>query len=213
MEAGRAHGRGLVVGRPLSRPEVRFVPRQRRHLLCRLLGTVTTRSVARASLLASPVLVVLFFTLASTPALAASSVPACGHANVNNPGHHYGLIKNGCLPTQSVPPPPVPVPTPGPTLKSPPAVVGDPAGSVPGGIPNPGAAALPAPTIITALPASASNPQLSLATRPSSAPAVENNIWVVMALLVIMVVLWLLLLARFSARALRLRMGLAPVPA
>jgi hypothetical protein len=164
-------------------------------------------------LLASPVLLVLFFTLAPTSALAASSVPACGHANVNNPGHHYGLIKNGCLPTQSVPPPPVPVPTPGPTLKPPPAVVGDPVGNVPGATRSPGAAALAAPTIITALPASASSPQLSLTTSPSSAPAAEDNIWLLMALLVIMVALWLLLVARFSARTLRLRTRQVPVPA
>src|SRR2546428_11684406 len=54
--------------------------------------------VARACLLASSSIVVLPLVLAPAPVFAATSVPACGHANVNNPGHHYGLIKNGCLP-------------------------------------------------------------------------------------------------------------------
>lgn len=164
-------------------------------------------------MLASPVLVALFFTLAPTSVLAAASTPACGHANMNNPGHHYGLIKNGCLPTQSPIPAPVPVPTSHSTPKPPPVVVSDPPRTVPVGTPSAGLVAPAIPDIITVLPVSASDPQLSRSTSPSNSPAVDYNIWVVMALLLIMVVLWLVLVGRISAKALGLRMRQVPVPA
>src|SRR5258707_4434872 len=65
-------------------------------------------------------IVAFLLALAPTSALAAHSPqPACGHANLDNPGNHYGLIKNGCLPRSPTPPAPTPISTPIQTPASP----------------------------------------------------------------------------------------------
>jgi len=68
----------------------------------------------RSRLLACSSFAILVVALAPAPVLAATSSPACSHANLNNPGHHYGLIKNGCLLQPSPPPAPVPTAHPAP---------------------------------------------------------------------------------------------------
>lgn len=167
--------------------------------------------VARASLLASPVLVVLMVVLMPMSALAASSVPACGHANLNNPGHHYGLIKNGCVATPSGGPSPAPAPTPAPKL--PPVAVGNTARNAPAATSAGTAVAHAIPVVITPLRATAVNPELRASSRPANAPADDRDLWVVIALLPFMLVLWLLLLGIASANALQRRKRSMPVPA
>lgn len=71
----------------------------------------------RARVLACLSLAFLALALAPAPALAATQGPECGHANLDNPGNHYGLIKNGCL---VQPPPPQPPPTQAPPPSQPP---------------------------------------------------------------------------------------------
>src|SRR3989441_4102414 len=154
--------------------------------------------VARACRLASPGLVVLLLVLAPTPGFAATSVPACGHANVDNPGHHYGLIKNGCLSGTPRPPAPTPAPTLAPkpdagvvgnaiqNLSSAKASGSDPTDLIP---------PAPAPPPITVVnPLAASDP------KPVTAPSGDRNLWVVMALLPIILVILLLFAARTATR-------------
>jgi hypothetical protein len=159
--------------------------------------------VARACFLASFGLVAFAFALAPT-SVAASSVPACGHANVNNPGHHYGLIKNGCLPGLAVKPSPSPAPAP----KPPAAPVANPIPNIPSGakstIPGQARSIAVEPSPTTAL-----QPAGSLS--PVAAPAGDRNLWVVTGLLPIMLGLWLLLVAGASAKALRRHRPAAPV--
>src|SRR5256885_8768503 len=65
-------------------------------------------------------IVAFLLAIAPTSALAAPSTqPACGHANLDNPGNHYGLIKNGCLLRSPTPPAPTPISTPVQTSASP----------------------------------------------------------------------------------------------
>ena len=170
----------------------------------RLAATVNGGSaVARACLLASFGLVAFAFALAPT-SVAASSVPACGHANVNNPGHHYGLIKNGCLPGLPVKPSPSPAPAP----KPPAAPVANPIPNIPSGAKStiPGQARS---TAVEPSPTSALQPAGALS--PVAAPAGDRNLWVVTGLLPIMLGLWLLLVAGASAKALRRHRPAAPV--
>jgi len=68
----------------------------------------------RGRLLACSSVAILTVALGTPAVLASTLAPACGHANLNNPGNHYGLIKNGCV-QQPPPPSPSPVPPPPPT--------------------------------------------------------------------------------------------------
>jgi hypothetical protein len=137
--------------------------------------------------LLAPAIAVCSFGLAPMPALAA---PSCGHANLHNPGHHYGLYKNGCIPLPPAPkPPPVKPPVPGhhPPPNSPPignspalkltqaAAAGlgfQPFFTVPGGV--------------------------ELGTQGP-----DRNLWVIEALLPVLLVIWLMLVA--GARSFRMR--------
>jgi hypothetical protein len=114
----------------------------------------------------------------------AAAAPSCGHANLNNPGHHYGLYKNGCIPTPPKPPPirpPVPGQNP-PITRNTPAVkltqaaaaglAFQPLFRVPGGV--------------------------DLGTQGS-----DRNLWVIEALLPVLLTIWLMLLA--GARSFKMR--------
>lgn len=70
----------------------------------------------------------LAIALGTTSVLASTPLPACGHANLNNPGNHYGLLKNGCL-HQPPPPPRAPSPSPVPPPPPPPAAHPSPSAS------------------------------------------------------------------------------------
>src|SRR6185312_13521719 len=59
--------------------------------------------VTRKGLWALAPFVVSLLALAPAPVLA-----GCENANLNNPGHHYGLYKNGCLQLPVVTPTPAP---------------------------------------------------------------------------------------------------------
>lgn len=171
--------------------------------------------IIRACLLACASLVVLAIALVPTPVLAATPSPACAHANLDNPGHHYGLIKNGCLGTPSPAPPaphPAPAPTPNPVSSG-----------VSGGVPatvHPVAPVIPrmsmpteavppdttpAPLIVT------SPPQ---ATEPANASVQSNDRkpWVVIGLLGSALLL-LLLIALAVSGYLRRRQQGANAPA
>lgn len=181
-------------------------------------------TTARARLLVVPLLAISFSLLASLPATAAASVPACGHANTDNPGHHYGLIKNGCLPT-SVPPSPAPVPTPVPAPVPTPVATHSPGQTVPGQatVParttpaagTPGNQFLPAiAPAITATPGPASHPQVIASTVPATEQSPDFILWLTLALLVAMVAIWLFLIGRATAQAVRKRrMGIGTVAA
>ena len=169
----------------------------------RLAATVSGGSaVARACLLASFGLVAFAFALAPT-SVAASSVPACGHANVNNPGHHYGLIKNGCLPGLAVKPSPAPAP------KPPAAPVANPIPNIPSSSQSSTKPVHARSIAVEPSPTSALQPAGALS--PVAAPAGDRNLWVVTGLLPIMLGLWLLLVAGASAKALRRHRPAAPV--
>ena len=161
--------------------------------------------VARAYLLASSGLVAFAFALAPTSILAAGSVPACGHANVSNPGHHYGLIKNGCLPGRPVTPSPSSAPAP----KPPPAPVAKTIPNVPSGAKSSGTPVQAISAAVKPSPTTALQPAGSL--DPATAPADDRYLWLVTVLLPIMLGLWLLLVAGASAKALRRRRQAAPV--
>jgi len=137
--------------------------------------------------------------LAPAPALA-----GCENANLNNPGHHYGLYKNGCLPLPVVTPTPAPAPTPKPKPK--------PVKHVPG-------------THVVTTPLSTSvkpNQSDGLSTLtlpiinppPTTVPVAENlndsNLWLISALLPTLLVLWLLIAARTLTEGLRRRRRAAP---
>ncbi len=164
--------------------------------------------VGRARLLASSSLALLFFAVAPTAALASSAGPACGHANANNPGHHYGLIKNGCWPASA----PKPVPSPVPTPKLPPSAI-----TPPGHVAvAPSPASTPAavvPAAVTPSSTGAITPALRGAKQPGSVAAIDRNLWVVTALLPTLLVIWLLLAGRIAARNLRPRPAPAKVTA
>lgn len=138
-------------------------------------------SAVRACLLA-PAIAVCTFGLAPVPALAA---PSCGHANLHNPGHHYGLYKNGCIPPPAPKPPPVKPPVPGhhpplggnsPAVKLTEAAAAglgfQPFFRVPGGV-------------------------------ESGTQGPDRNLWLIEALLPALLVIWLMLLA--GARSFRMR--------
>ncbi len=160
--------------------------------------------MARACLLASPGLVAFVVALSPTPILAASSGPACGHANVSNPGHHYGLIKNGCMPSRPV----TPSPSSAPASNPPPAGVGNTARQIISGAPL---SSTPAHAIRASEPSPAIAIKSVGAVDPANAPSGDRNLWVVMALLPTMLALWVLLVVGASASALHRLRQAAPV--
>jgi hypothetical protein len=131
----------------------------------------------------APAIAVCSFGLAPLTALAA---PSCGHANLHNPGHHYGLYKNGCIPPPPAhKPPPVKPPVPGRNRP-----------------PNGNA-----PAVKLTQAAAAGLPFQPFFTVPGGvelgAQGPDRNLWVIEALLPALLVIWLMLLA--GARSFRLR--------
>jgi hypothetical protein len=163
--------------------------------------------VGGARLLASSSLALLLFVVAPTAALASSTGPACGHANANNPGHHYGLIKNGCWPASA----PKPVLSPVPAPKLPPTAV-TPPGHVSVATPPASKPAAVVPAALTPSSTGAIAPALR-SSKPGNVPAIDHNLWVVTALLPSLLVIWLLLAGRVAAGNLRPRPAPAKVTA
>lgn len=132
--------------------------------------------------------------LFSAAAFIPSTVLAgCGHANVNNPGHHYGLHKNGCLPAPTHAPAPVSnPPSTGVTRKltlSPPQ-------------------SAPAAGVQLPIQTPAGGPvegQLPVEIAPEAVPFRDPNLWLVTALLPTLVVLWALIAVRSWMLAYRRR--------
>ena len=188
-------------------------------MYCRRHKNLVTKSVRggfgriRACLLACSSLAVLVFALVPAPVLAATTNAGCAHANFDNQGHHYGLIKNGCLQTQSPPPPvltphPAPAPTTNPVSSGIPATVhavapvtpgvNEPTELVPGD-------ATPTPLTVNIPP---------LASQPANAivPSNDRNPWVVVGLLASALLL-LLLVALVVSSYLRRQQQRANAPA
>jgi hypothetical protein len=150
--------------------------------------------VLRKGLWALAPFVVSVLALAPAPALA-----GCENANLNNPGHHYGLYKNGCLPSPVVTPAPAPAPTPKPKpVKHPPSthVVTTQLSTSVKPDQSSGLSTL-------TLPIGPGNPT------PAMVPVAENltdsNLWLLTALLPALLVLWLLIAARTLTEGLRRR--------
>lgn len=164
----------------------------------------------RACRLVCSSLAVLALSLAPAPVLAAT--PACGHANLANPGHHYGLIKNGCLntpPPSPLPAPrPVPAPTPNPVSGVVPPIVHAVVPVVPHFntptevVPDDAA---PAPLVLTTPPAAS-------VLIKAGVPSTDSNPWVVIGLLASSLLL-LLLIALAVSGYLRRRHQRANAPA
>lgn len=159
----------------------------------------------RGRVLAYSSFAVLVVALAPTSALAATPGPACGHANLNNPGNHYGLIKNGCL-NQPPPPPPTPTsqpprlhPSPVPTHEPVSSGVTNIAKPIAQGIPDTSAHSDVAPAGVTPAPLSVTAPPLLGAPATANVPSAYENRWGLFALLGS--ALLLLLLAALGAIA------------
>jgi len=150
--------------------------------------------VLRKGLGALAPLVVALFALAPAPALA-----GCENANLNNPGHHYGLYKNGCLQLPVVIPTPAPAPAPKPKpVQHPPHNV--PVTTTLSSTTHPNQATGVTNTLVQI---GDGNPP------PVTVPAGENlndtNLWLVTALVPTLLVLWLLIAGRTLTEALRRR--------
>lgn len=146
---------------------------------------------------------IVAFLLAIAPisALAADSPqPACGHANLDNPGNHYGLIKNGCLLRSPTPAPaPTPISTPIQTPASPRVI--NPSPNVPATVvPSETPAATGGSLDLRGVGEKSALPQGTAATVP---PSRDTNLWLVEALLPTLVIVWLILLG--GARSFELR--------
>jgi hypothetical protein len=156
-------------------------------------------SAGLACRLAGAGVVAFLLAAAPTSALAADPPhPACGHANLDNPGNHYGLIKNGCLPGSPTPPAPQPspaaiptaIPTPISTPASRPAVTQAPVAPVTAG-PSETPAAAAGPVYLIPAGDESEAPQGEVATvRPSG----DTSLWLLEALLPTLIVVWLILL-------------------
>lgn len=188
-------------------------------MYCRRQQDLVTRSVKRefgtirACLLACLSLGVLVCALVPAPVLAASPSPACGHANLDNPGHHYGLIKNGCLQTPSPPTPaptphPAPAPAPNPVSGGVPVTV-HPVARV---IPHTGTISQVVPADATPAPLIVTNPPLPIQSANPNVSYNDRNSWVVIGLLGAGFLL-LLLIAIAISGYLRRRQQTANAPA
>jgi hypothetical protein len=153
--------------------------------------------VLRKGLWALAPFVVALLALAPAPALA-----GCEKANLNNPGHHYGLYKNGCLQLPVVIPTPTPKPTPKPVNHPPHSV---PVASDLSSTNNPNHATGVTNTLIQI---SDGNPPP--VTLPGSENFDDTNLWLITALLPTLLVLWLLIAGRTLTEALRRRRKATP---
>ena len=148
--------------------------------------------VLRKGLWALPPLVVCMFALAPAPALA-----GCEKANLNNPGHHYGLYKNGCLQLPVVTPPPASAPAPPPKRAQHPHAIG--------------ANTLVSPTRqhhetgLTTLTPRIDFGQANPPVVPVAQTLTDTNLWLVTALLPTLLVLWMLIAGRTMTEAMRRR--------
>jgi hypothetical protein len=171
--------------------------------------TIRSRWVACSSF------AVLLVALAPGPVLAATSSPACSHANLNNPGHHYGLIKNGCLLQQSPPPAPVPTLHPAPAPIPKPVGVGvviRPAQPIASTGPGQSTHTGVIPADATPTPLNLTRPPLVAGHATTNSRAEDHNVWAEIALLGS--ALLLLLLACLGVAAyLRRRPRIAAAPA
>jgi len=150
--------------------------------------------VLRKGLWALAPFVVALLALAPAPALA-----GCEKANLNNPGHHYGLYKNGCLQLPVVIPTPAPAPAPKPKpVTHPPHNV--PVASDLSSSSTPNHATGVTDTLIQI---GDGNPPPVIV--PASANLNDANLWLITALLPTLLVLWLLIAGRTLTEALRRR--------
>lgn len=133
----------------------------------------------------------LAFALAPTAVLA--------KANPNNHGHHYGQLKHH---HRTPAPPPVP-----------------PASAAPKSAPGATTLARPAPKAATVLPPVAVPLPGELVPAPMpparglAIPFRDRNLWLVVALLPSLIVIWLLVAGRLGADQLNRRKRLVPIPA
>lgn len=149
--------------------------------------------VSRKGLWALAPFVVSLLALAPAPVLA-----GCEKANLNNPGHHYGLYKNGCHQLLVVTPTPAPAPAPKPNQHPhPTGVVTHLSSTVK---PNQSSG-------LTAV-----TPQIEIGqdnppplTVPAGQTLNDTNLWLVTSLLPTLLVLWLLIAGRTLTEALRRR--------
>ena len=141
----------------------------------------------------------LLIVVATAALIPASASAGCEKANLNNPGHHYGLYKNGCIPTT----PPVVTPT------------------VPHTTPS-GHTSHPLvvhPATQHGKPVTSENlaPEIELPLgtiiQPVGEPEPDMWLWVVTALLPTLLVLWLLIAARTATYAVQRQRPVATAPA
>jgi len=157
--------------------------------------------VLRKGLWALAPFVVAILALAPAPALA-----GCENANLNNPGHHYGLYKNGCLQLPVV----IPTPSPTPSPTQAPKPVNHPPHNVPvaGDLSSTNHPNQATGITNTLVQIGDGNPP------PVTVPASENlddtSLWLITALLPTLLVLWLLIAARTLTEGLRRRRRAAP---
>ena len=168
----------------------------------------------RACFMACSGLAALLLALAPTPGLAATTNAGCGHANLNNPGHHYGLIKNGCLRPPTPPPTPLPIPQPTaiPTPHSSPAPILRPAQPIAQVRPSssPVRAVMPADT--APAPLNLTSPPVVANPAVATAQASDHSVWTWIGL-VGSALLLLLLIALATTTYLRRRLRAAATPA